>query len=154
MSCAAAIVASGLRIMPSSGGRVGKGIYLAQECCKSGYYVRPSSAGEAIMFLVEAPLGAPSVISHDASHLVRPPAGFQSVQTLSRGGPNPAHDVELSLDGKPVAFATGPLVKRALPKVQGKGGKAVAGETSFLQQETVVYDEAQLRLRYVLKLRI
>jgi len=34
----AAILASGLRIMPHSGGRVGKGIYLASENSKSAGY--------------------------------------------------------------------------------------------------------------------
>jgi poly [ADP-ribose] polymerase len=34
VAVAAAITSSGLRIMPHSGGRVGKGIYLASECGK------------------------------------------------------------------------------------------------------------------------
>ncbi len=34
----AAILKSGLRIMPHSGGRVGKGIYFASECSKSASY--------------------------------------------------------------------------------------------------------------------
>lgn len=34
----AAILKSGLRIMPHSGGRVGKGIYFASECSKSAGY--------------------------------------------------------------------------------------------------------------------
>ena len=37
----AAIMKSGLRIMPHSGGRVGRGIYLASENCKSASYVQP-----------------------------------------------------------------------------------------------------------------
>ena len=37
VAVAAAISSSGLRIMPHSGGRVGKGIYLASECGKSGF---------------------------------------------------------------------------------------------------------------------
>lgn len=34
----AAILKSGLRIMPHSGGRVGRGIYFASECSKSAGY--------------------------------------------------------------------------------------------------------------------
>ncbi len=36
----AAVLKTGLRIMPHSGGRVGKGIYLASEHSKSAAYVR------------------------------------------------------------------------------------------------------------------
>jgi poly [ADP-ribose] polymerase len=59
----AAISASGLRIMPSAGGRVGAGIYMATECGKSGYYVRPAADGTGIMFLGETSLGAEHHIS-------------------------------------------------------------------------------------------
>lgn len=37
VAVAAAIIAQGLRIMPGAGGRVGQGIYMADEMCKSGY---------------------------------------------------------------------------------------------------------------------
>ena len=40
MAVAAAILEGGLRIMPHSGGRVGRGIYLASESGKSVYYVQ------------------------------------------------------------------------------------------------------------------
>ncbi len=40
-----AICASGLRIMPHSGGRVGSGIYLASENGKSACYVQPAADG-------------------------------------------------------------------------------------------------------------
>merc|ERR1719171_205935 len=54
----AAILKSGLRIMPHSGGRVGKGIYLASENRKSASYVRPDyKSRTGIMFLVEAAMG-------------------------------------------------------------------------------------------------
>ena len=83
-SCAA-IVSSGLRIMGSgefenkggggafgngsvhhqiltvlsllAGGRVGSGIYLADEAGKSGHYVRCSQDGTGVLFLAEAALG-------------------------------------------------------------------------------------------------
>lgn len=45
MAVVAAILTSGLRIMPHSGGRVGKGIYFASENSKSAGYgerLRPS----------------------------------------------------------------------------------------------------------------
>jgi poly [ADP-ribose] polymerase len=58
----AAILKTGLRIMPTvNGGRVGRGIYLANELGKSSSYVRttrlPDGSQLGILFLVEAALG-------------------------------------------------------------------------------------------------
>merc|ERR1712032_1672017 len=57
----AAILSSGLRIMPHSGGRVGKGIYLASENDKSAGYTGqmpgPHNKNYGFMFLTEAALG-------------------------------------------------------------------------------------------------
>ncbi len=44
MAVVAAIFKSGLRIMPHSGGRVGRGIYLADCQAKSANYCQPSYA--------------------------------------------------------------------------------------------------------------
>ena len=51
IAVAAAICSSGMRIMPNSGGRVGQGIYLANQSVKSGHYVQPAQDGTGIMFL-------------------------------------------------------------------------------------------------------
>ncbi|CAN0499042.1 unnamed protein product, partial [Ectocarpus sp. 12 AP-2014] len=75
----AAIVKSGLRIMPHSGGRVGKGIYLASENAKSRQYVRPAYGARGpgvnlgIMFLCEAALGNEASITVDDWKLTKPP---------------------------------------------------------------------------------
>src|SRR5262249_53144246 len=53
----AAICKTGLRIMPHSGGRVGRGIYLASENGKSINYMGWASGGNGVMFLAEAVLG-------------------------------------------------------------------------------------------------
>ena len=71
----AAIINSGLRIMPHSGGRVGRGIYLASENSKSAGYVRTNGAGVGVMVLCEAALGKEHHITQDDSSLVAPPAG-------------------------------------------------------------------------------
>ena len=55
-----AILKTGLRIMPHSGGRVGKGIYFASENSKSAGYVGTANDGKqniGIMFLNEVALG-------------------------------------------------------------------------------------------------
>ncbi|KAH9150874.1 hypothetical protein AeRB84_006379, partial [Aphanomyces euteiches] len=77
----AAILKSGLRIMPSSGGRVGKGIYLANMLAKSRQYVRAAHFGGqnvGCLFLVEAALGKMNEIRRDDSSLTKPPKGFDS----------------------------------------------------------------------------
>lgn len=56
MAVVVAICKTGLRIMPHSGGRVGRGIYFASENGKSAGYV--GLAGKTgIMFLNEVALG-------------------------------------------------------------------------------------------------
>ncbi len=49
----AAILKTGLRIMPHSGGRVGRGIYFASEHGKSAGYVSSTRSGIGIMFLMK-----------------------------------------------------------------------------------------------------
>lgn len=107
----AAILKSGLRIMPHSGGRVGRGIYFASENCKSAGYgeqarnfqtlaalatfarwphdldrvvssVRTSKS-TGVMFLCEVALGKEHTITRDNSSLKKAPAGFDSV--VARG---------------------------------------------------------------------
>lgn len=151
VGCAAAIVAQGLRIMEGAGGRVGRGIYSADEMNKSGHYTVPTKRGEAIMFLAEAALGRAHVITADNASLQRPPTGFDSVIAEGTGGPDDAHDVQLQLDGRAVRFATGPLREHAPPN---EGSRPQRGKSSFTQSEYLVYDERQLRLRYLVKVRI
>ena len=60
----AAILKSGLRIMPHSGGRVGSGVYLASENGKSAGYCTANKY-QGVMFLCEAALGKQRVITRD-----------------------------------------------------------------------------------------
>ncbi|XP_014385220.1 PREDICTED: poly [ADP-ribose] polymerase 3 isoform X3 [Myotis brandtii] len=86
----AAILTSGLRIMPHSGGRVGKGIYFASENSKSAGYVTTMSCGAhciAYMFLGEVALGREHHITADDHSLKKPPPGFDSV--VARGHTEP-----------------------------------------------------------------
>jgi poly [ADP-ribose] polymerase 2/3/4 len=85
-----AILKSGLRIMPHSGGRVGKGIYFASENGKSAGYVGTApykNKNIGIMFLNEVVLGKPNEIYMDDSSLVKPPNGFDSV--IAKGKTEP-----------------------------------------------------------------
>lgn len=131
----AAILKGGLRIMPHSGGRVGRGIYLADQHEKSAGYVQ-SAKGTVIMFLVEAALGKTHEITRDDSSLVAAPPGYDSV--LAKGTSAPGNDAEMDVDGRNVKVP------------QGKP-KKVAVSSSFAHNEYLIYRESQHRIRYVLR---
>lgn len=136
----AAILKSGLRIMPHSGGRVGKGIYLASENGKSAGYVGWSGK-TGIMFLVEAALGKEHAITRDDHRLKAAPKGYHSIVARGRSEPDPKHDIEFSFDGKKVVVP------------QGKPIKTSYKSSSFSQSEYLIYKESQARLRYVLRVQ-
>lgn len=101
-----AILSSGLRIMPHSGGRVGKGVYFASENSKSAGYVGTTNSNVGFMFLNEVALGKEHSIWQDDSSLVRgtvllnrpqlirlAPAGFDSIVARGWTEPDPTKDV-------------------------------------------------------------
>ncbi|XP_076332637.1 protein mono-ADP-ribosyltransferase PARP3-like isoform X2 [Tachypleus tridentatus] len=137
----AAIMKSGLRIMPHSGGRVGKGIYFASENSKSAGYVGPSH-GIGIMFLCEVVLGKEKIITLDNPSLVKPPTGFDSVLAHGCKEPDPKKDIHLELDGAKVTVPQGKPI--TMPQYN---------KSNFSQSEYLVYKESQVRLRYLLKLK-
>ncbi|XP_067159689.1 protein mono-ADP-ribosyltransferase PARP3 isoform X6 [Apteryx mantelli] len=138
----AAILKSGLRIMPHSGGRVGKGIYFASENSKSAGYVGCTSQRVGIMFLNEVALGKPYCITQDDPTLCRPPAGYDSVLACGRTEPDPAQDEEVLLDGRKVLVCQG----KPIPMPAYK-------DSSFSQSEYLIYQESQCRIRYLIQLR-
>ncbi|XP_029007292.1 protein mono-ADP-ribosyltransferase PARP3 [Betta splendens] len=136
----AAILKSGLRIMPHSGGRVGRGIYFASENCKSACYVRTSNK-TGIMFLNEVALGKEHAITTDDCSLRKPPAGFDSVVARGSVEPDPSKDVFITLEGRKVAVPQG----KPVPQPQ-------YANSSFGNSEYLVYSESQCRIRYLLEL--
>ncbi|MGB1017369.1 MAG: hypothetical protein ACPG4T_24750, partial [Nannocystaceae bacterium] len=138
----AAILGSGLRIMPHSGGRVGRGIYLASEQSKSAWYVGRSGR-TGIMFLCEAVLGKENHIQRDNSRLRAAPKGYDSVVALGHTEPDPAKDISRKFDGRPVAIPQGKAIKMK--------GRA---RSSFSQTEYLLYKESQVRIRYVLRMHM
>ncbi|NXU79975.1 PARP3 polymerase, partial [Oreotrochilus melanogaster] len=138
----AAILKSGLRIMPHSGGRVGKGIYFASENRKSACYVRCTSEKVGIMFLTEVALGKPYCITSDDPTLCQPPAGYDSVLACGQTEPDPTQDEEILLDGKKVLVSQGKPVP--MPAYRN---------SSFSQSEYLIYKESQCHIRYLVQLR-
>ncbi|XP_011890456.1 PREDICTED: poly [ADP-ribose] polymerase 3 isoform X4 [Cercocebus atys] len=142
----AAILTSGLRIMPHSGGRVGKGIYFASENSKSAGYVTGMNCGAhhiGYMFLGEVALGREHHITTDNPSLKSPPPGFDSVIARGHTEPDPTQDTELELDGQRVVVPQGQPVP--CPEFSS---------STFSQSEYLIYQESQCRLRYLLEVRL
>ncbi|EGW08878.1 protein mono-ADP-ribosyltransferase PARP3 isoform X1 [Cricetulus griseus] len=142
----AAILTSGLRIMPHSGGRVGKGIYFASENSKSAGYVTPMHCGDhqvGYMFLGEVALGKEHHITTDDPSLKSPPPGFDSVIARGQTEPDPTQDIKLELDGQQVVVPQG----RPVPCPSFK-------RSHFSQSEYLIYKESQCRLRYLLEIHL
>ena len=141
----AAIMKSGLRIMPHSGGRVGAGIYLASENAKSASYVRCASmSGKniGIMFLVEAAMGKEQSITDDDWSIMSPPQGFDSVVARGRQEPDPDDDITWTPDekgGKPVTVQLGE------PKPT-----EFENQSRFRNSEYLIYKESQHRIRFLM----
>lgn len=142
----AAIFKGGLRIMPHSGGRVGRGIYLASENNKSAAYVRPSvdsfnnDTNTGLMFICEAALGKMHCIKKDNSRLVAAPPGFDSVLAQGQSEPDSANDLTLKIDGRDVVIPQGKPIKFEV-------------KSKFTQSEYLLYKESQVRIRYILKMK-
>ena len=139
----AAICKTGLRIMPHSGGRVGKGIYTASENGKSINYMGWASGGIGVMFLTEVALGKEHSITRDDSSLKQAPKGFDSIVARGQKEPDPADDTHFMYDGKKVVIPQGkPIAQKQYAK------------SSFDQSEYLVYEESQIRLRYALHVKL
>ncbi|XP_069010078.1 protein mono-ADP-ribosyltransferase PARP3 [Embiotoca jacksoni] len=138
----AAILKSGLRIMPHSGGRVGRGIYFASENSKSAAYVRPSKT-TGVMFLTEVALGEEHTITKDNPSLRKAPAGYDCVVARGNVEPDPSQDVSITLEGKQVAVPQGPPIDQPQFK-----------NSHFSNSEYLIYKENQCRIRYLLELKM
>lgn len=139
----AAILKSGLRIMPHSGGRVGKGIYLASENSKSAGYTGSTKVGgqqAGFMFLIEAPLGKMHSIHQDGkpSSFKAAPGGCQSVK---------AEGNQETFDSKTDTTIPGPFGPVSVPQKK-PAPTAFKGKSSFSQSEYLVYKESQALMRY------
>lgn len=135
-----AILKTGLRIMPHSGGRVGRGIYFASLNEKSIQYVR-SSGNYGFMFLAEVAIGKQHIITRDDPTIRKPPQGYDSVLAHGHIEPDPNCDVIHNFEGKDVVIP------------QGKPIKTKYQSSSFRHSEYLVYNEGQVRLRYLLKIK-
>jgi len=150
--------------MPHSGGRVGSGIYLASENGKSaGYCSFHGTTG--VMFLCEAALGKQRIVDSDSWGSGHKDAatkmkdnlgsvgwnekdpvsagGYNSCLAIGKTEPDASDDLETEFDGHSVTVPQGTVKPNP-----DKGAKS----SSFNQSEYLVYDESQVRIRYVLQM--
>lgn len=137
----AGILSQGLRIAPPeapvTGYMFGKGVYFADMVSKSANYCHTSQSDPVgLLLLAEVALGNMHELKK-ASHITKLPKGKHSVKGLGRTAPDPSATV--SLEGVQV-----PL---------GKGVDTNIDDTSLLYNEYIVYDVAQINLKYLLKIK-
>jgi len=136
-----AILSGGLRIMPHSGGRVGKGIYFASEISKSANYVR-CTGSTGILFLSEVVLGKQHSLLQDDWNVQQPPDGYDSIIARGHTEPDPTNDTSITIDGKEIIVPQGKPIRME-----------EYSNSSFTQSEYLVYREDQNRLRFLVKLK-
>ncbi|XP_048756021.2 protein mono-ADP-ribosyltransferase PARP3-like [Ostrea edulis] len=134
----AAILKRGLRIMPHSGGRVGRGIYFASEHRESASYVQRAGR-TGIMFLNEVALGNEHIITKDNSKLKSAPPGFDCVIAKGWTEPDPEKDIKLKFDGKDVVVPQGTPVSQS----------EYVNKSRFGSSEYLIYKESQNMMRYL-----
>ncbi|XP_040407174.1 poly [ADP-ribose] polymerase 1 [Cygnus olor] len=137
----AGILSQGLRIAPPeapvTGYMFGKGIYFADMVSKSANYCHTSQADPiGLILLGEVALGNMYELKN-ASHITKLPKGKHSVKGLGKTAPDPT--ATTNLDGVEV-----PL---------GNGISTGINDTCLLYNEYIVYDVAQVNLKYLLKLK-
>ncbi|KAI1661021.1 PARP-domain-containing protein [Daldinia decipiens] len=147
------ILSQGLRIAPpeapATGYMFGKGIYLADMSSKSANYCYPSNSnGHALLLLCEAELGDPMLTLTDASYSAAEDAKSKGMlSTWGQGctGPSQWKDagcIHPSLKG----------VK--MPDTSVKPGATGVPGADLLYNEYICYDVSQVRLRYLLRVRM
>ncbi|XP_061668275.1 poly [ADP-ribose] polymerase 1 [Syngnathoides biaculeatus] len=137
----AGILSQGLRIAPPeapvTGYMFGKGVYFADMVSKSANYCHTSHSDPVgLLLLAEVALGNMHELKK-ASHITKLPKGKHSVKGLGRTAPESS--ATTTLDGVEV-----PL---------GKGANTNIDDTSLLYNEYIVYDVAQINLKYLLKIK-
>ncbi|XP_068604576.1 poly [ADP-ribose] polymerase 2 [Brachionichthys hirsutus] len=139
------ILSQGLRVAPPeapvTGYMFGKGIYFADVSSKSANYCFANQNSHVgLLLLCEVALGDCNELlgaDYEANKL---PAGKHSTKGLGQTGPDPKNAV--TLDGATVPV--GPV---------GKTGVGNRSSYSLLYNEFIVYNPAQARMRYLLRIR-
>ncbi|KAK3360411.1 poly-ribose polymerase-like protein [Lasiosphaeria hispida] len=147
------ILSQGLRIAPPeappNGYMFGKGVYLADMSSKSANYcVASASGGTALLLLCEAELGSPMLQLTNASYRAGDEAKTRRMlATWGQGNTGPrrwkdAGCVHPSLEGV------------TMPDTAVEPGPTGVAGASLYYNEYICYDSAQVRLRYLFRVRM
>ncbi|KAF1835861.1 PARP-domain-containing protein [Decorospora gaudefroyi] len=147
------ILGQGLRIAPPeapvSGYMFGKGIYLADMSSKSANYCASyNSGGTALLLLCEAELGSPVYQLTHASSTAGKDAiqkGMYSTWGMGSTGPKKWKDA---------ACMNPALAGCLMPDVSTPPGPTNVQGATLLYNEYIAYDVAQVKLRYLLRVRM
>ncbi|XP_060074355.1 poly [ADP-ribose] polymerase 1-like [Ylistrum balloti] len=136
----AGILSQGLRIAPPeapvTGYMFGKGVYFADMVSKSANYCRTSKTDPVgIMLLCEVALGN-MYERFGADYIDKLPKGKHSTKGVGMTCPDPTGSYALP-DGSTIPM--------------GKGVPSSQGRSSLLYNEYIVYDVAQINMKYLLK---
>ncbi|XP_008297456.1 poly [ADP-ribose] polymerase 2 [Stegastes partitus] len=139
------ILSKGLRIAPPeapvTGYMFGKGIYFADMSSKSANYCFASQNNKVgLLLLCEVALGDSNELLDADYEANKLPAGKHSTKGLGQTGPDPKNSV--TLDG--VTVPMGPAKKTGVGKTNSY---------SLLYNEFIVYNPAQTRMRYLLRIQ-
>ncbi|KAF5012989.1 hypothetical protein FDECE_996 [Fusarium decemcellulare] len=147
------ILSQGLRIAPPeapvSGYMFGKGIYLADMSSKSaGYCCAGISNGHALLLLCEAELGDPIQKLTRASYSAGEDAKKQGMHsTWGQGNTGPSKWVDAGIVHES-------LKGIKIPDTDVKPGPTGVQGASLYYNEYICYDIAQVKLRYLLRVKI
>jgi predicted DNA-binding WGR domain protein len=144
----AGIIGQGLRIAPPeapvTGYMFGKGVYFADSSSKSANYCHCTKTQPfGVMALCDVALGEMLPLRR-AEFITKLPDGVHSTFGVGEWTPDPAGFTKLD-DG--VEVPCGKLIPSGVTKGDG------ADETDLLYNEFIVYDVAQIRMRYLLKVK-
>lgn len=139
------ILSQGLRVAPPeapvTGYMFGKGIYFADMSSKSANYCFANQSNDVgLLLLCEVALGDSNELLDADYEADNMPAGKHSTKGLGQTGPDPKNSV--TLDG--VTVPMGPGVKTGVGK---------SNSYSLLYNEFIVYNPAQIRMRYLLRVK-
>ena len=165
----AGIIAQGLRIAPPeapmTGYMFGKGVYFADMVSKSAQYCFATAANPTgLLLLCEVALGSPLELT-GAKSIKKLPAGKDSTKGTGQTEPDPDGDqvIPSCLEGstddgaQPVnSSGASSAAAAATPRLPvrvpcGEGIRSNVRRTSLLYNEFIVYDVAQVKIRYIVK---
>jgi len=141
----------GLRIAPpeapATGYMFGKGIYFADMFSKSVGYCQ-FQRGKAFILLCEVALGNMHCL-HNAEYMDKPPDGFHSVKGCGKKGPDFSKSIVLS---NGVVIPTGETIDYPEPTDVNTNNNKNRFYWALHQNEYIVFDVSQVRIRYLLQI--